>query len=180
MNISLITIEEFEKNIYNEYIKLFPKEEQREWKKIRDTYNKGIEKFYKIELDKTIIGFFMLEKIDNEPYYLDYFGIYKEYQNKGYGTLSIRYLLDNIIYNDGLLIEIEKVCDEITNKRYSFYNRLGFKLINSEYLLYKVLYNPMIYTNSDIGKEKVDSMLFKYYIINCGEEEINKNCKIIR
>ena len=35
-----ITIEEFKDNIYNKYIKLFPEEEQREWKKIEDTYKK--------------------------------------------------------------------------------------------------------------------------------------------
>lgn len=28
-----ITIEDFKENIYNEYVKLFPKEEQRDWKK---------------------------------------------------------------------------------------------------------------------------------------------------
>ena len=43
-----ITIEEFKDNIYAEYIKLFPEEEQREWSKIEDTYKKGIEKCYKI------------------------------------------------------------------------------------------------------------------------------------
>ena len=43
-----IGIEEFEDKIYERYTKLFPKEEQRNWNKIRDTYNKGFEKFYKI------------------------------------------------------------------------------------------------------------------------------------
>ena len=66
-----ITIEEFEKDIYSHYIKLFPKDEQRNWKNVTKTYNLGIEKFYKIIVDDKTIGFFMLEKIDNYPYYIN-------------------------------------------------------------------------------------------------------------
>ena len=33
------------------------------WEKIKKTYEEGIEKFYKITINDTIIGFFMLEKI---------------------------------------------------------------------------------------------------------------------
>lgn len=89
-----ISIEEFENKIYNEYITLFPEEEQRSWKKIKQTYENGIEKFYKITLENETIGFFMLEKAGEEyPYYLDYFAIFKKYQNKGYGTEAIKKLL---------------------------------------------------------------------------------------
>ena len=102
-----IGIEEFEDKIYERYTKLFPEEEQRNWNKIRDTYNKGIEKFYKIVLDNSIIGFFMLENNEKDyPYYLDYFAIFEEYQNKGYGTKAIKKLLSEIIDNKGLCIEI--------------------------------------------------------------------------
>lgn len=80
-----ITIKEFKDNIYNEYIKLFPAEEQREWKKIEDTYKNGIEKFYKITLKNQTIGFFMLERLNSDyPFYLDYFAIFDEFQSKGY------------------------------------------------------------------------------------------------
>ena len=81
MKIEEIDIKEFEEKIYNEYVKLFPEEEQREWEKIKIAYENGIEKFYKITENDKVIGFFMLEKIkSNFPYYLDYFGIFKEYQ----------------------------------------------------------------------------------------------------
>ena len=98
-----ITIEEFKEKIYNKYIKLFPEEEQREWKKIEDTYKKEIEKFYKVTLENQIIGFFMLERLNNNyPFYLDYFAIFEEFQSKGYGTKAIQELLDKIIGNNGL------------------------------------------------------------------------------
>ena len=179
-----ITIDEFKNNIYGKYVKLFPKNEQREWVKIEGTYKKGVEKFYKIVLKDEIIGFFMLEKLnDNYPFYLDYFAIFEEFQNKGYGSKSIEKLIDKIIGNNGLIAEIEQESMEkpITIKRFKFYSKLGFKKITSEYLLYNVLYTPIVYINSNnIIKEKIDKIFFDYYTENCGEKEIKKNCKIIK
>lgn len=177
-----INIEEFENEIYKEYITLFPEEEQRSWSKIRKTYEKGIEKFYKITVDNETIGFFMLEKAEEEyPYYLDYFGIFKKYQNKGYGTEAIKKLLEKICTNEELVIEIEKEEDtnRVTIKRANFYKKLGFRKVDSEYLLYKVLFTPYIYTKQEnIDKKEIDEIMFRYYTINCGEEEVKKNCKI--
>ena len=179
-----IKIEEFENEIYKEYTKLFPEEEQRDWKNIKITYEKGIEKFYKITLDNKTIGFFMLEKAGIDyPYYIDYFAIFKEYQNKGYGTEAIKRLLEKICINEELVIEIEKEEEEkpLTIKRANFYKKLGFKKVDSEYLLYKVLYTPYIYTNkSNVDKDKIDEIMFKYYTANSGENAVKNNCKIIK
>ena len=179
-----ITINEFKNNIYDKYVKLFPENEQRKWSKIEESYKKGIEKFYKIVLKNEIIGFFMLENLNsNSPFYLDYFAIFKEFQNKGYGSKAIVKLIDKIVGNNGLIAEIEKenIENPITIKRLKFYSRLGFKKVESEYLLYDVLYTPIIYINSDkIIKEKIDKIFFDYYLVNCGEKEAEKNCKIIK
>ena len=184
MKIKEIELKEFEEKIYNEYVKLFPEEEQREWEKIKSAYKNGLEKFYKITENELVIGFFMIEKIDdNSPYYLDYFGIFKKFQNKGYGTKSIKMLLDEIIRNEELYIEIEKEDEENPNtiKRAEFYKRLNFKKIESEYLLYNVLYTPYVYSkNNIINKDNVDKIMFKYYFMNCGEEEIKANCKKVK
>ena len=56
MKIVEIDIKEFEEKIYNEYVKLFPKEEQRDWEKIQVAYRKGIEKFYKITENELIVS----------------------------------------------------------------------------------------------------------------------------
>lgn len=182
MDIVEIDINEFEKDIYDKYTELFPEEEQREWNKIQKAYESKIEKFYKIVLKDTTVGFFMLEKIDNKyPYYLDYFAIYKEYQNKGIGTESIQKLLEKV-GKQGLYIEIEKEDEnnDITLRRAEFYRKLGFRKIDSEYLLYNVLYTPYIYTETNVSKEEVDKIMFEYYIINCGKKEIKNNCKQIK
>jgi len=183
VNVIEITINEFKTNIYDRYINLFPANEQREWNKIEVTYNKKIEHFYKIVLNNEIIGFFMLERIDDvHPYYLDYFAIYEEYQSKGYGKLALKLLLNNIILNNGLIAEIEKVDNNnlATVKRLKFYEELGFKKIESEYLLYNVLYTPIIYLNSKkYSNDEVDKLFFDYYRINVGEKELKINCKTI-
>lgn len=179
-----INVKEFEDEIYEEYTKLFPEEEQRDWENIKITYEKGVEKFYKIVENNTIIGFFMLEKIsEKHPYYMDYFAIFKQYQNKGYGTQAIRKLLLEIGKKQELCIEIEKEeeFNEITVKRAKFYEKLGFRKIDSEYLLYNVLYTPYLYTsNINVNKNEIDKIMFDYYIMNCGEYAVQKNCKIIK
>lgn len=184
MDIIEIKIEEFEEKIYEEYIQLFPPEEQREWKYIKKSYENKIEKFYKIVSENNIIGFVMLEKLfENYPYYIDYFAIFKKYQGKGFGTKAIRLLLDKFVKNDGLCIEIEKEesSNNITIKRAKFYKKLLFKKINSEYLLYGVHFTPYIYgENLKINKNEIDKIMFDYYIANCGEDEIKKNCSIIK
>ena len=173
-----ITIEEFEDNIYSHYIELFPKDEQRNWKNVTKTYNLGIEKFYKIVVDDKTIGFFMLEKIDNYPYYLDYFAIYKEYQNMNYGSKSLSKLIEKV-GNIGLLGEIEEVKDDLTKRRFEFYKRLGFRKIGSLYLLFNVYYEPIV-VNCDLDKESIDKMFMTYYTTNSGEEAIKKNGKFIK
>ena len=182
INVIQITIEEFKENIYDKYIGLFPQNEQRNWKKIEKTYNEHIESFYKIVMDNKEIGFFMLEKIDSShPYYLDYFAIYKEYQNKGYGKRALKYLLENIIKTSGLICEIEKEDDNnlTTMKRFDFYKKLGFKKVDSVYSLYDVLYTPIVFLNSPYNKNDIDKLFFDYYKENQGEKDLKERCKIV-
>lgn len=179
-----ISIEEFKKNLYDQYLQLFPEEEQREWIQIEGAYQRGIEKFYKIVLEEKTIGFFMLEKLkDSYPFYLDYFAIFQEYQNKGYGSFSMAKLIHTIIGNDGLIAEIEKENKDNQNtiRRFRFYSKLGFQKLDSEYLLYHVVYTPIFYPQSNsIVKEEMDRIFFDYYSENCGEDEVQKNCRIIQ
>ena len=119
----------------------------------------------------------MLEKLnDDYPFYLDYFAIFNEFQNKGYGTKAIQILTNKIVNNNGLIAEIES-----ENKdKLEFYKRLGFNKTGSEYLLYDVLYTPITNINKNISKEKMDIIFFNYYKTNCGEHDIKTKCKIIK
>lgn len=182
LDIIEVTIEEFKDTIYDKYVTLFPENEQRYWSKIVKTYNKGIEKFYKITNINETIGFFMIERINTTyPYYIDYFGIFKKYQNNGYGTLAMKKIIE-LLGNQGVCFEIEQE-DETkphTIQRATLYKKLGFKEIDSTYLLYDVLYTPYIYLNNDITKEQVDKIMFDYYITNAGINAAKRHCKIIK
>lgn len=176
------SIQEFKENIYNKYMDLFPKDEQKSLNKLKKTYHNGVGKIFKIVLNDLTIGFFMLEKIKNYPFYLDYFAIYKEYQNRGYGTEAMKELINRIACNDGLIGEIEKENKDDINtiKRLEFYRKIGFRKTGAEYFLYNVCYTPIIFTKREtIDREELNKIFFEYYIINCGEDEIEKNCKII-
>ena len=183
LKIEEITVLEFEEKIYDRYIMLFSHEEQRDWSTIKEAYKKGYEKFYAILDNDNIIGFFMLEKLNDYPYYLDYFAIYEEYQSKGYGSKSIELLLKDIVKEDGLIGEVEKVTDEdpITVKRWKFYEKLGFKKYDDIRFSYTVLFDLIIYPKDfKLSGLEVANMLLDYYKINIGEEETNKLCKIIK
>jgi predicted acetyltransferase len=177
-----ITMDEFKKDIYNKYVELFSEDEQRELYKIEKTYKKGIEKIYKIVLENKTIGFFLLEKLKDYPYYIDYFAIFKGYQDKGYGTEALKRLINKIGEDYEIICEIESVDDENPNtlKRFEFYKRLGFKDFGSKYYLYKVYFTPIVYTKSKkIDKEKYDKIFFDYYRINVEEDALKRKCNII-
>lgn len=181
IDLQKITIAEFKKKFYKRYIKLFPQDEQRDWPKIEDTYNKGIEQIYKIMLDSEPIGFMLLEKVENHPYYGDYFAIFEEYQNKGYGTLAFQKVLQ-LCEKEGFCGEIEMVDQNniVTKRRWKFYERLGFKKGDSLYKLFNVFYEPIIYSSYNYSKEQLDQIMFDYYLVNSGSKEIvDKNCEII-
>ena len=183
MTIEKITINEFLNNIYSKYESLFPEIERRNFDKIEKCYNDGVEKFYVFKVNDITVGFVLLEKLYNDyPYYIDYFGIFHEYQNQGYGTMAIKILIN--MANNGLCFEIEKENEGteeeniIRHKRALFYKNLGFKEINSTYLLFDVLFTPYVYdTSNKLNKEKVDKILLDYYLYN--NQGSDKNIKIL-
>ena len=171
-----INLDEFENKCLNMYESLFPKEERRKIDSIITSYLDGIEIFYIIELDNKPIGFISLEHLSNHPYYLEYFGIIKEYQGMGYGTNSIKRLIE-LIGDEGIIGEIEDInSSESSRKRVEFYKRSGFICADHLYDLYTILYNPISYNYS----EDITKSLFDYYEANMGIVNLKRNCKVIK
>ena len=183
INLKKITIEEFENQIYDKYITLFTEEEQRDWNTIKVAYQKGIEEFYAIYDDELLVGFFALERIKNYPYYLDYFAIFDEYQSRGYGSKSIKILLEEVIKSDGLLGEIEKVneIDLNTLRRWNFYDKLGFKKFDTLFFFNGTTFELIIYPDTyKVDGDELAHMLYEYYEVNIGKEDTKKHCEIIK
>ena len=110
MELINIDYKEFKAEIYQKYIEIFPEEERKSLETIEKNYNKNITRFIKIDEEKELIGFCIMNSIENNRYMqLDYFAILPEYQNKGYGTKAIKEL-EKVVQNyDAIFVEIEKL-----------------------------------------------------------------------
>ena len=183
IDIRKISIEEFENSVYDKYITLFTQEEQRDFSTITNAYNNGIEEFYGIYDDDIMVGFFALERIKDYPYYLDYIAIFKEYQSKGYGSKSVKLLLDKIVKDKGIIGEIEEVMESDTStvKRWNFYNKLGFKKFDNRFFFNGTMFELIVYPyDFNTTGDEISKMLYDYYVVNIGEEKTKETCKIIK
>ena len=190
MNLINIGIEEFKKEVYPEYVKIFPKEERKELKTIEQNYDKKITKFIKICEDNQFVGFFIINTIPNSQYVqLDYFAILEKYQNKGYGTKAIQLLKKQMEPYDGIFVEIEKLGlgkdkqdNLLRERRAKFYENLGFEKLNFELKWFESLilsiYVLPISTHKDNENEILENM-FQMYISVHGKEKVERECKVI-
>ena len=191
MNLINIGIEEFKKEVYPEYIKIFPKEERKELKTIEQNYDKKITKLIKICEHNQFIGFFIINTIKNSQYVqLDYFAILEKYQNKGYGTKAIQLLKKQMETYDGIFVEIEKLGlgkdkqeNLLRERRAKFYENLGIEKLNSELKWFETLilsiYVLPISTHKDNENEILKDM-FQIYISVHGKEKVERDCKVIK
>ena len=191
MNLINIGIEEFKKEVYPEYIKIFPKEERKELKTIEQNYDKKITKLIKICEHNQFVGFFIINTIKNNQYVqLDYFAILEKYQNKGYGTKAIQLLKKQMETYDGIFVEIEKLGlgkdkqeNLLRERRAKFYESLSFEKLNFELKWFETLilsiYVLPISTYKDT-EEKIMKNMFQIYISVHGKEKVDRNCKVIK
>lgn len=191
MNLINIGIEEFKKEVYPEYIKIFPKEERKELKTIEQNYDKKITKLIKICEHNQFVGFFIINTIKNNQYVqLDYFAILEKYQNKGDGTKAIQLLKKQMETYDGVFVEIEKLGlgkdrqeNLLRERRVKFYESLGFEKLNFELKWFETLilsiYVLPISTYKDT-EEKIMENMFQIYISVHGKEKVDRNCKVIK
>lgn len=191
MNLINIGIEEFEKEIYPEYIKIFPKEERKELKTIEENYDKKITKIIKICENNQFVGFFIINTIPNSQYVqLDYFAILNKYQNKGYGTKAIQLLKKQMEAYEGIFVEIEKLGlgkdkqdNLLRERRAKFYETLGFEKLNFELKWFGTLilsiYVLPISTHKDNENEILKNM-FEIYVSVHGKEKVERDCKVIK
>lgn len=183
-----VGIKEFKKDIYHDYCSLFPKDERKSYRILKQNYRRNILKIYKIEDEGKYIGFMMFNSIDESKILqFDYFGIKPEYQNMGYGSKCVKLLKNtvknyNYIYGEveklGLGTSIEE--NNLREKRMKFYEGLGFYKLKYDLELYKVIYTPIcLKLNKKLSDEEILDHAFKIYYSILGEKNIRKNCKII-
>lgn len=181
-----VDIKEFKKNLYSQYMKLFPKNERKPLSLLRECYVRKILTILEIIDDKQIVGFMILNKLPKSKYLqLDYFAIFEQYQSKGYGSKALRKLQEISTRYNGIYIEAEKpdeAEDGVKNKRIKFYERLGCYKLNLSLDLFNVIYTILILPTSD-KREDDDTIMkdiFDIYNEVAGKKAVKKYCKIIK
>lgn len=184
----LTDYKEFKKNIYKDYVKIFPKNERKTLSKLEDMYKRNILKIYKIIEKDVYVGFVMVVNINNKISLLEYFAILSKYRNKGYGAKTIK-LLKTLLKSDLILVEIEKLGlgetkkeNEIRNKRSDFYQKSNFiNIPGFDLSICNVIFSPYIFYLNDnkYSTKKIIKELFKIYIETYDEEIVEKYYKVI-
>lgn len=185
-----VNFKEFKKTIYPHYLELFPKNEQKSLRKIKKPYLKGITKLVKIVDEDVTVGFLIYNTLVGNKYVqLDYFAIFKEFQNKQYGTNAIHQFKKYFSDYNGIYGEIEKAGlgkderdNEIREKRIKFWKSLGFVLLDFDLELFKVTYSPCILKIKDIelDNNEIIESTFKIYNALLGKKRVNKNCLALK
>ena len=187
IDLQYVDINIFEKNIYQYYLENFPKEEERKTlEEFENAYNNGYVKFIQILNNSQLIGFMILNIKDNGYMILDYLAILPQYRNKGYGTEAVKRLIKLSSKNKGIIIECEKISKKrdykentLKIKREKFYEKLGFKKMNFDLLLWNILYTPYVFSNDYINEDLVASEMLAIYKLIYGKELVNQNCRIL-
>ncbi len=192
MELININFKEFREDVYQKYIEIFPEEERKTLETIERNYNKNITRFIKIAEENKLIGFFIMNSIENNRYMqLDYFAILPEYQNKGYGTKAIKELKKVVLNYDTIFVEIEKlgcgankVENKIREKRAKFYDRLEFNKLNVDLKWFNSLFLSIYYLklneNLTYDEEEILNNIFEIYYKVHGKKKVDENCEIIK
>ena len=192
MELININFKEFREDVYQKYIEIFPEEERKTLETIERNYNKNITRFIKISEENKLIGFFIMNSIENNRYMqLDYFAILPEYQNKGYGTKAIKELKKVVLNYDTIFVEIEKlgcgankVENKIREKRAKFYDRLEFNKLNVDLKWFNSLFLSIYYLklneNLTYDEEEILNNIFEIYYKVHGKKKVDENCEIIK
>lgn len=189
MELININFKEFREDVYQKYIEIFPEEERKTLETIERNYNKNITRFIKIAEENKLIGFFIMNSIENNRYMqLDYFAILPEYQNKGYGTKAIKELKKVVLNYDTIFVEIEKlgcgankVENKIREKRAKFYDRLEFNKLNVDLKWFNSLFLSIYYLklneNLTYDEEEILNNIFEIYYKVHGKKRLTKIVK---
>lgn len=184
MNIELVNVNitEFLDTVYCEYKKIFPVSDRKTIEDFKFGAEQNLMDFYKITLGSLFIGFITIIRDFNNPYIiLDYFAIFSEYQNNGYGSTAIEKLKEFYKDFDSITIEVEKPYNIDSERRIDFFEKIGFKRIDIEFLLGDVTYFPycLKLSNNKCNNLDVIDCMFQLYKKIYGTEKMKKFCKLI-
>lgn len=119
------------KQIFNSYIATFPEDERRDWYKFVRLFVHPKVKVLSVLNNTENIGYVIIWELSNYVF-VEHFEVFSEFRNQKLGSRITDYLFKNY---PRIILEIEpEHLNEDSKRRFSFYQRNGFSLIDEMYI----------------------------------------------
>lgn len=119
------------KEIYHSYSTTFPEDERRDWKEFINLFSNPKVKTISVLHDAKNVGYLIIWEL-SQTVFVEHFEVFSEYRNQKLGSKITDYLFANY---SRIVLEIEhETLNEDAKRRYSFYQKNGFQLIDEMYV----------------------------------------------
>ncbi len=188
IKLKYVGMNEFKEDVYSYYLEIFPEDERKPLELIQSSYEEQYTKIIEIVHKSEIVGFMLLNRVKEKGYcVLDYLAILPQYRNSKFGTKALQLLLEQEKENKGVFIEVEKPGlgrdkeeNLLRERRTNFYEKIGFKKLNFDLLLFDVMYVPYLYSKINDDESIIINEILNIYESISGKERIKRNCKILK
>ncbi|MCD7948701.1 MAG: GNAT family N-acetyltransferase [Erysipelotrichaceae bacterium] len=119
------------KEVYAFLANAFDPSELRAYEWMKEIYDQKKFKIYGYMNDNQLLGVITLWKFD-EYNYIEHFAVDANYRGQGLGSIIIEDMKQ--LSDKPLILEVEEIVDEITQKRVHFYEKHGFHLSSYQFI----------------------------------------------
>lgn len=117
--------------IFHSYSTTFPEDERREWSQFIKLFEHSNVKVISVLNDTENIGYLIIWELTNYVF-VEHFEVFSEFRNQKLGSHITDYLFKNY---PRIILEIEpEHLNDNAKRRFSFYKRNGFNLIDKTYV----------------------------------------------
>lgn len=119
------------KEIYHSYSTTFPEDERRDWKEFITLFSNPKVRFTSVGHESKNIGYLIIWEL-SQTVFVEHFEVFEEFRNQKLGSKITDYLFTNY---PRIVLEIEhETLNEDAKRRYFFYQKNGFQLIDEMYV----------------------------------------------
>lgn len=119
------------KQIYSSYTYSFPEDERRDWIKFVQLFTHPNVKVFSVFNESENIGYVIIWEL-SDFIFVEHFEVFAEFRNQKAGSKIIDLLKEN---HPRIILEIEpENLNEDSKRRFSFYQKNGFSLIDEMYI----------------------------------------------
>lgn len=119
------------KKIFDSYSSTFPEDERREWFQFVRLFVHPKVKVFSVLDEAQNIGYLIIWKLSQFTF-VEHFEVFEEFRSRNMGSQITAFLLKNY---PRIILEIEpESLNENARRRFSFYQRNGFSLIDEMYI----------------------------------------------